>query len=481
MTPAARLVLRVLRWRSRTGFEHERPRIERTLALGVGGYVLFGGTAEAASVLLRDLRAAAPHPLLFASDFERGVGQQFSDRTHLPPPAAVGFLENPEFTARCGEITARQARQVGINWVYAPVADLDIEPNNPIVQTRSFGDLPDRVGLHVAAWVRAAEAAGVATSVKHYPGHGRTTADSHETLPAVDAPFDVLSATDLKPFGDGLGAGARSVMAAHVAFPAWDPSGLPASLSAPVLGYLRSELAFGGVIVTDALIMEGVLRGRGAAGAVIAAVAAGADALLYPQEPEAVIRALDVAGGKSLPAARLDEALARIGRLADTVPASGPEVSDLAADQAFANALADLALHLLRGEMLRLVEPLEIVVVDDDVGGPYTVGPRDRFAERLADLGVAIGPGASTRPGAARGSRVVLVYSEPRSWKGRALLGDRSLAALRRALPAAALVILFGHPRLEGQLAGSAPVLCAWHGQPLMQEAAARWVAARLR
>ena len=472
MIPAARLVFPALRWRQRTGFEHERPGIERTLALGVGGYVLFGGTAEAAGALIQDIRAAAPHPLLFASDFERGVGQQVSDRTHLPPPAALGFLGKPELTARCGQITARQARQIGINWVYAPVADLDVEPNNPIVQTRSFGDLPDPVGAHVGAWVRAAEAAGVATSVKHYPGHGRTTADSHETLPAVDAALDVLAATDLKPFADGIEAGTRSVMAAHVAFPAWDPSGLPASLSAPLLAHLRSALGFDGVIVTDALIMEGVLRGRGAAGAAVLGVAAGADALLYPQDAEAVVQALDAAVGRSLPSARLDDALARVGRLAHGVAGPDEHAPDLAEDAAFAEALADLTLHVLRGDALGLVEPLEILIVDDDLGGPYAVGPRDLFKRRLTNLGVRTGKG---------GSRIVLVYAEPRSWKGRAMLGDRSLAALRRAAPSAALIILFGHPRLEGQLEGTAPVLCGWHGQPLMQHAAARWVAARLR
>ncbi|MBI2535550.1 MAG: glycoside hydrolase family 3 protein [Gemmatimonadetes bacterium] len=471
MTPVARLVFPALRWRRRTGFDHERLRIERTLELGVGGYIFFGGTADAASALIREIQAAAPHPLLFAADFERGVGQQFTDRTQLPPPAALGFLGKPELTARGGQITACQARQVGINWVYAPVADLDVEPNNPIVQTRSFGDLPDQVGGHVGAWIRAAEAEGVATSAKHYPGHGRTTADSHETLPRVDAPLDILAASDLKPFADGIAAGTRSVMCAHVAYPAWDSSGLPASLSAPVLRHLRTALGFDGVIVTDALIMEGVLRGRGAAGAVVAAVTAGADALLYPQDAEAVVKALDAAAGKALPSARVDDALARIARLAEAVSGPASSAPDLAEDGAFADALADMTLHVLRGEALGLVQPLEVVMVDDDVGGPYAVGPRDLLQRRLAELGVRMGRG---------GSRILLVYSEPRSWKGRAMLGDRSLGAIRRAAPTTALVILFGHPRLEAQLEGTTPVLCAWHGQPLMQHAAARWVAARL-
>ena len=115
--------------------------------------------------------------------------------------------------------------------------------------------------------------------------------------------------------------------------------------------------------------------------------------------------------------------------------------------------------------------------MDDEGGGPYRVGTRDLFARRLAELGIAVRHGTA----AARGSRIVLIYAEPLSWKGRAWLGARSLAALGRDVPGAALIILFGHPRLASQIPGAAPILCAWHGQPLMQYAAARWVAGRMR
>jgi beta-glucosidase len=135
VNPLARLVLPALRWRAGTGFRHERRRIEATLDLGIGGYILFGGDAATVRALTRDVAAAAPHPLLFASDLERGAGQQFPDLTHLPPPAALGFIGRTDITARCAEVTAVEARSVGLNWVYAPVADLDAEAENPMVQT----------------------------------------------------------------------------------------------------------------------------------------------------------------------------------------------------------------------------------------------------------------------------------------------------------------------------------------------------------
>jgi beta-glucosidase-like glycosyl hydrolase len=477
MNPLARAVLPALRWHARTGFRHEHARIEQTLALGVGGYILFGGTAEAARAVIQEIRAAAPHPLLFGADLERGAAQQFVGLTQLPPPAALGFLGKPDLTARCGAITAREARSVGINWVYAPVADLDVEPDNPIIQTRSFGDDPAAVSAHVAAWIRAAQAAGVASTAKHYPGHGRTKTDSHETLPVVSAPLAELEATDLEPFSAAVAAGAPSVMSAHVAYSQWDPSGVPASLSAPILRYLRHELGFEGAIVTDALIMEGVLKGRGAAGAAEAAVGAGADVLLYPSDPGAVVAGLDAAAGSTVERSRLDDALARVARLAESVQEAPAQALGLTDDAAFADALADMSLHTLRGETLSLLAPVDITIVDDDVGGPYHVGPRDLFARRLIELDV----GVAGKRAAARGSRIVLIYAEPLSWKGRAWLGTRSLAALRGEAPGAALIILFGHPRLASQIPGTAPILCAWHGQPLMQYAAARWVAGRMR
>jgi hypothetical protein len=149
---------------------------------------------------------------------------------------------------------------------------------------------------------------------------------------------------------------------------------------------------------------------------------------------------------------------------------------DLAGHAQVADRLADRVAAMVRGDVPSLRSPIAAPVVDDDLGGPYAVGPRDVFHETLRGHGVAVHTGSGTGGTGSGGTRVVLVYAEPRSWKGRAALGPRSLSQLRHLLPGAGLVILFAHPRLAAQVPGDVPILCCWHGQPLMQRAAARWV-----
>jgi len=465
----ARLVFPALRWR-RQSFDHEQAKIDAALAAGVGGFIIFGGTGATVSALTDELRRRAGRPLLIGADVERGVAQQVGGLTELPTPAALGYVDDLEATRTCGVITGFEARSVGINWAFAPVCDLDLEPRNPIVQTRSFGADATRVGEHAAAWIRGVQEHGVLGCAKHYPGHGRTTRDSHETLPRVLTPAAELQQVDVAPFAHALRAGVGSMMSAFVAYPAWDPSGRAASFSPEILGYLRSTLNFTGLVVTDALIMAGASAAQPVPSATVSAVAAGCDALLYPEEFRGVIAALDRAIGSEIPTSRADEALARYEQVATRWDAGADQgLPDLAAHGAFAAGLADRAVQLLRGEPPALRAPLAVSIVDDDVGGPYTVGPRDVFIDALRDAGVSVG-----RRATGNGQRLILVYAEPRSWKGRADLGQRSLAQLRRLSPGAQLVVLFAHPRLVRQIPGSAPVVCCWHGQPLMQRAAAR-------
>ena len=468
----ARLILPALRADAEGGFGHEAARIADALDVGVGGFIVFGGTAESVRRLTADLLRRAGRPLLIAADLERGAGQQVAGLTQFPPPLALASLADAAVVRWAGAVTAQEARAVGINWVFAPVADLDLLADNPIVQTRAFGDDPDRVASLVRSWIEGCQAAGALACAKHFPGHGRTTVDSHIALPVVDDEAELLRDRDLHPFAIAVESGVASVMTAHVAYPALDPSGLPATLSRPIMGELRDRLGYDGLVVTDALIMDGALVGRRESDAAVEAVQAGVDLLLYPNDARRVRDALRQAlASGSLASARLAEALGRYERALVTATRPTPPVTrgPFESSEALADAL--LAQGMLRGAPPVLQAPLDLVVVDDDLGGPYPPGPTDWTRQVLGDARVARYGG---------GSRVVLAFAEPRAWKGRSGFGPEARAALASAAPEAELIVLFGHPRLLSELPSEAPVLLAWHRQRLMQEAVGRWLAARL-
>ena len=467
-----RLIMPALRSDALSGFAHEAGRIADTLEIGVGGYIIFGGTAESVRRLTADLLRRAGRPLLLASDLERGAGQQVSGLTEFPPPMALASLGDPSVVRWAASVTAQEARAVGINWVFAPVADLDLLPENPIVQTRAFGADPNEVATYVRQWIEGCQTAGALACAKHYPGHGRTSVDSHVTLPVVDAPAADLE-TDHVPFTVAIQSGVASIMTAHVAYPALDSSGLPATLSRTLLGRLRGAARFDGLVVTDALIMDGALVGRRESDAAVEAVQAGADLLLYPNDSRRVRDALEAAlSSGALPRERIQESLRRYHRALAAATAPTPPVTRGPYESA--DALADALLKqgmMVRRPMPQLTGPLDLVVVDDDIGGPYPPGPSD-YVHR------ALGSDLIGRYGG--GSRVLLVFAEPRAWKGRSGFAPATKEALAHHAAGADLIILFGHPRLAAELPSNAPVLLAWHRQKLMQEAAARWLRSRL-
>jgi beta-glucosidase-like glycosyl hydrolase len=467
-----RLILPALRWRPETGFGHDAAAIADALDVGVGGFILFGGTVESVRRLTSDLVRRAERPLLIASDLERGAGQQVGGLTEFPPPAALASLEDATVVRWAGAVTAQEARAVGINWVFAPVADLDILADNPIVQTRAFGSDPARVATYVRSWIEGCQGAGALACAKHFPGHGRTTVDSHITLPVVEASATSLRDSDLVPFVVAVESGVATLMTAHVAYPHLDASGAPATVSRDILGHLRTSIGFDGLVVTDALIMDGALVGRRESDAAVEAIVAGVDLLLYPKDPRRVREALERALERgSLSESRLDEALRRYEHALALATAPTPPVTRGPFETAAALADELLAQGMLRRSPPTLSGPVDLVVVDDDLGGPYPPGPSD-YTERI------LGPELLGRYEG--GSRVVLVFAEPRAWKGRSGLGPAARDALAAVAPGADLIVLFGHPRLLREIPSDAPVLLAWHRQRLMQEAVGRWIGRRL-
>jgi beta-glucosidase-like glycosyl hydrolase len=466
----ARLLLPALRWSDQTRWSAFRETIERGLELGVGGFILFGGRAEAVRELSEELHRRAPHPLLVASDLERGAGQQFRGATPLPPAAALGWLGEPGTTEHAGELTAREARALGVNWIYAPVADVDLEPENPIVGVRSFGTDPAAVAEQVAAWVRGCRRGGALSCAKHFPGHGRTVGDSHIERPTVAAVREALE-DDLRPFRAGVEAGVDAMMTAHVGYPALDPETRPATLSPPILqGLLRREMGFGGLVVTDALVMEGLTEDVDEAAAGVLALAAGCDVLLYPKDEAAVIREIDAAlADGRLSKGRVNEALGRIAAAAERV-AGGPR-GEYARDddRRWALSTAVRTLQVVRGNPALPAGPVRLVEIEDDAGGPYPPYPRVAFPAALRRAGVELSD---------RGTPVMVLYSDIRAWKGRPGISQAAQARVREvtAEHPDAVLLLFSHPRLAVEVPTPKHVLAAWGGEGIMQEAVVAWL-----
>lgn len=466
----ARLLLPAVRWNKEAGFEQHRATVEEGLELGVGGFILFNGEADSVREFTAELQRRSRHPLLIASDLERGAGQQFRGATPLPPAAALGYLDEPETTRRAGELTAREARALGVNWIYAPVADVDLEPRNPIIGTRAFGRTAETVATHVAAWTAGCSAGQALCCAKHFPGHGRTVGDSHIEKPVVEAPRELLE-VDLLPFRAAVRAGVDSMMTAHVAYPALAPSRLPATLAPRILGdLLRDQLGFGGLVVTDALVMEGFIEDMDEAAAAVEALRAGCDVLLYPQDTRAVVAAVsDAVEAGRLPRERVENALQRLARAAARV--AGPPTGEWGAeaDRRWALDTALRTVHAVRGEPRLPAGPLCLHVVDDDLGGPWPPYSREALPVGLRAAGRSLGDG---------GTAVIALFSDIRAWKGTPGISPDARARMRAHLAATpdATVLLFGPPRLADDIPEARHVLAAWGGEALMQEAAVAWL-----
>ena len=262
--------------------------------LGMGGFILFEGDIYESAVLIDRLQSQARIPLLIGSDFERGAAFRIRNTLPLPWNMAVGAARSEQWAHRQGRITAEEARALGVNWIFAPVVDVNNNPANPVINIRAYGEDPQTVGRLGAAFVAGAQQAGVLATAKHFPGHGDTEVDSHLSLPVISAHRRRLEQIEWVPFREAIGAGVMTVMTAHIAVPALenDPR-RPATLSAAILErVLRQELGFQGLIVTDSMKMKGLTRGCWSGEAAVQALEAGVDVLLDPPDPQVVFGAL---------------------------------------------------------------------------------------------------------------------------------------------------------------------------------------------
>ncbi|HWA41087.1 MAG TPA: glycoside hydrolase family 3 N-terminal domain-containing protein, partial [Gemmatimonadales bacterium] len=319
-------------------------------SLQLGGIIIAGGSPIDIAVKLNHLQRRSALPLLIGADLEGGSAFRFNGGTPFPTNMGIAAGGTELDAYEVGRVTALEGRAVGVHLAFAPVADVNNNPANPIINTRSFGEDPARVGALVGATVRGIQEHGMLATVKHFPGHGDTGTDSHIALPVIPYGWPRLDSIELVPFRAAIRAGVGAVMSAHIALPGIDGgSDRAASLSpAIVTGVLRDSLDFHGIVVTDALNMGGVSTDGGASAAV-RALLAGADLLLQPQDPRAALDSLEQAyrDGR-ITDERIDLSLRRVLKLKEQLGLFRERTVDVEAipltvgRQEFRNEAADL-------------------------------------------------------------------------------------------------------------------------------------------
>lgn len=383
----------------------------------IGGIIYFGAPIYETTVLANRMQQNAKVPLLMSLDAETGIGMRFEDVTNFPWAMAIAATGEPDFARRVGVITAREARAIGIQHIYAPVLDVNNNADNPVINVRSFGEDPNDVARFGTAFIEGIQSQRVIATAKHFPGHGDTNVDSHRGLPIIDHSRESLEKTELVPFRAAVKAGVASIMIAHIALPQIDneeikplktyaggdaeagaeivkeKATIPATLSAKVqTDLLRKDLGFNGLIVTDAMSMSGLTLYFDQAEAGVRAFLAGADILEKPADVDMMIRGI-VAAVKSgrVAQSRLDDSVRKIlawkyelGLFKNKI--TNIDLIDTAVsgkDSAIlANEIAAKAITLVRNDEnaipLDRTKKVMVLAVSNGFDGQSTLGPLSR-------------------------------------------------------------------------------------------------------
>ncbi|HVD06279.1 MAG TPA: glycoside hydrolase family 3 N-terminal domain-containing protein [Gemmatimonadaceae bacterium] len=478
----------------------------------IGGLTMSVGSPTEIAAKLNALQRLSVVPLLVGADLEFGAGYRarggyilpgmidLGGAVVFPPEMAIGATRDSALAYEQGRVTAIEGRALGIHIVYGPILDVNNNPANPVINTRSFGEDPALDAKLGAALIRGIQENGMIATGKHFPGHGDTGVNSHLALPVVNASRARLDSVEFVPFRAAIGAGVGAMMTFHGSMPALDSTGVPGTLSRPVLqGVLRDALGFRGVVISDAMDMRGVLDQFGAVEATKRAVAAGADVLIQPLDVRATIDAV-VAGVSEgrYPESRLDDAVRRILEMKRRVGLHRHATVDIeavrtivgdSAHAATASAAAIRSITLVRDSLHAV--PMTGLKAGARVLS-VTVAPRTDLAAGVAFnselrrtvpglVTVVVAPedslGIAALMRAADSSDAVIVSSYiAHNWQATTVAAPRAIGDLVRALVKRGkppVVISFGNPYLLQQVPDAPAYMVAWGGFPVSQRAAA--------
>ncbi len=445
--------------------EYYVKQITALVDAGIGGFILFGGKIPDTLGSIRMLQERAGTPLLITSDIERGLGQQIAGGTRFPSQWAVAeAIErgNPNDIVLLHDmLTAVREECVaaGIHAVFSPVADVNVNPDNPIICTRSFGEEPEKVSWFVAEYVKGLQGGSTQNSklktqncllvcAKHFPGHGDTAVDSHTSLPVINADIKRIERVELPPFRAAIDAGVAMIMIGHLKVPALEPEPIPATFSKRIVtNLLKEQMGFKGLVVTDALDM-GALKSvcdEGEAG--VRCLEAGCDILLHPSEPLKVLDAIiDAAKNGRLSKERIDEAFKRVMGLKKQWSVAGGQWPVIGAQQSkdIAYKIAKKAIKIRKGTGVCSTEIIACMVIDDDGDGSVARPFLDAMRGKVPGLRVVSSPldikGSETA--------VLPIFSRVSAWKGSSGLSEGSSKKIRDVISRGGRVVLisFGSP-----------------------------------
>ena len=487
---------------------------------GIGGVSMSLGSPIEVAAKINAMQRLARVPLLVSADLEPSLGRleggvfthylmDAGGATVFPPAMAIAATGRDEDAREVGRIIGLEARAVGIQVNFAPVVDVNNNPANPVINTRSFGEDPERVARLSALFVRGSQEAGTIATAKHFPGHGNTDVDSHVGLPVVRADWNQLSTTELQPFRAAIDAGAAMVMSAHIALPAIEgDTSTPATLTARVMsGLLRDSLRFRGLAITDAMTMEGVGKGYGVEESTVLAVKAGADIILKPGDvPRAIDAIVKAVETGEIQRARVEQSARRVLELKARSGVAFQRFTSLdalrdvvgaPAHRAVATDIARRAITLLRdrGGALPITGRRTLVVqympeTELRAGRVFAAALRSALPDaRVVKIGPSASPGLldSLERTALESERVVLAaYVRRIEGEGRPSMPfhvaewmNRIAAADTASASARVTMIAFGNPYLIRQVPSAGTYLVTFGVGDALESAAAGAVLGR--
>lgn len=443
---------------------------------GVAGFIVFGGDIGSVREGLKELREKAKHPLLIMSDLEQGLGQQINGGTIFPPAMAVASaLEKKDrqsvlrLLKKLYTAFAVEARYIGMDTILAPVLDINTNPENPIIATRSFGEDPETVSFMGSVMIQVLQSNGIAACAKHFPGHGDTKTDSHISLPVIKKSLSSLEKHEISPFRAAVREGVSMMMLGHLSVPSLEPSGLSVSLSKKAVSYIRQKMGFKGMLITDALNMGGLDK-YSEGEAALMSLMAGVDLILHPTDPDNVAAYLHGAGYAPQPL---------VSKCVPDRTAAHPDFNE---HKSLSAELAGMSLRVEGSGQVRIEKPFLIMLSEDaDNNSTAFADEMKKYYPLLQYCEVPPGGDIPWHLIPPDFDVVVAVFSEVKAWKGgmsKWLIKILGLFGNR-----VRVFISFGNPYIlrHANVHGDAQKICAFWNSAITHKAVAERLTCLIR